>query len=99
MFLLMYLRSGASKNYEIYMRSTRLLYLSFASGITSLSVLICEIQLMQLEVSALSGTQDRFCLALFLTKLMSESVKVFHIKFVDAFLSFSTVYGTPLLGI
>jgi hypothetical protein len=53
---------------------------------------------MQLEVFAQSGTQDRFCLALFSTKLMSESVKVFHIKFVDAFLSFSTIYGTPLLG-
>jgi hypothetical protein len=54
---------------------------------------------MQLEVSALSGTQNRFCLALFSTKLVSESVKVFHIKFVYAFLSFSTIYGTPLLGV
>jgi hypothetical protein len=54
---------------------------------------------MQLEVSALSGTQDRFCLVLFSTKLMLESIKVSHIKFVDAFLSFLTIYGTPLLGI
>jgi len=38
-----YLEIGSAKNREIYMRETRLTYLSSPSGITLLSVRVCEI--------------------------------------------------------
>jgi hypothetical protein len=38
-----YLIIGSVKNYEIFMVKTRLLYLSSPTGITSLSIRICEI--------------------------------------------------------
>jgi len=38
-----YLIIGSVKNYEIFMVKTRLVYLSSPTGITSLSIRICEI--------------------------------------------------------
>jgi len=42
MFIL-YLINGSVKNYEIFMGKTRLTYLSTPTGITLLSVRVCEI--------------------------------------------------------
>jgi hypothetical protein len=66
-----------NQNCEILLEENRPLYLSFAFGTTSLSALVWEIYLLQSDVSAQSGTQDRICLSLFLIKLPSESVKEF----------------------
>jgi len=45
MFIL-YLKIGSVQNYEIFMVKTRLAYLSSPTGITSLSVRVCEICLI-----------------------------------------------------
>ena len=76
MFFILYLEIWAAKNSEIFVEISRLLYLSNVSRITSISALVCEIQLSQVDVSAQTGTQNSFGLALFLTMCMSESVKV-----------------------
>ena len=76
MFFILYLEIWAAKNSEIFVEITTLMYLSNASGITSLSSQDCEFCLSQVGVSAQTGTQNRFSLALFLTMCMSESVKV-----------------------
>jgi hypothetical protein len=65
------------KNCEIFVEEIRPVYLSFAAGTTLLSALVWEIYLLQSDVSVQSGTQDRICIALFLIKLPSESVKEF----------------------
>ena len=74
MFFILYLEIWAVKNSEIFVEITRLLYLSNVSGITSIAVQVCEISLTQVDVPVLSGTQNRFGLALLLTMCVSESV-------------------------
>ena len=76
MFFILYLEIWAAKNSEIFVKISRLLYLSNVSGITSISALVCEILLSQVDVSVQTRTQKSFGLALFLTMCMSESVKV-----------------------
>ena len=77
MFFILYLEIWAAKNSKIFVEISRLLYLSNFSGITSISIQVCEIWLPQVDVPAQTGTQNRFSLALFFTMYIPESVKVF----------------------
>mgnify|MGYP007014269540 CR=1 FL=1 len=94
-----YLWSGTSKNSEIFVEETRLMYHSFATGTTSKPARIWEISLLQSGTIAQTRTQNRLTLPLFLIKIMSESVKVVWTKVVTNFISFPNMYGTPLLDL
>jgi len=59
MMLILYLITGPVKNYEIFMMKTRLTYLSSPTGMTSLSLWICEICPFQSAVSAQTENQSR----------------------------------------
>jgi hypothetical protein len=75
--IISYLRIRISKNYEVFVEENRLVYLSFSTRTTLLSALVLEIYMLQYDVFAQSGTQDRICLSQFLIKWSSESVKEF----------------------
>ena len=65
-----------TKDYEIFMGTTRLKHLSNASRITPISDLVREISLFQVKVSAQSGTWEQFGCILFLSNLTTESGNV-----------------------
>ena len=71
-----YLWNGTSKNSEIIVVETRLMYLSFATGTMAKPARVWEISLLQSETIAQTRTQKRFALPLFFIMIISESVEV-----------------------
>ena len=78
------------------MGNSRLPSLYMASRITLIAIMVLEIQLLQIENSAQYGRPDRFCYCLFLVNLTSESGKVVHMKIVENFSGFPTIWRMPL---
>ena len=76
------------KSHESFMDESRLLYLSYATGITFISIMDWELWPLQVEVSAQSRSLNSFGCALFLSNLISESSKVVYTKIVENFISF-----------
>ena len=75
------------KSHENFMGESRLLYLSYATGITFMSGMDSELWPLQVEASALSTSLNSFGCALFPTNLTSESGKVVYTKVVENFIS------------
>ena len=59
-FILMPIKIYTTKDYEIFMGTTRLKHISNASRITPISDLVREISLFQVKVSAQSGIWKQF---------------------------------------
>jgi hypothetical protein len=80
-----------TKVYEIFMGNSRLLCLSLTARIIFLFILVCEISLLQVGGSMLSGILSSLYCPLFLANLTIESRKVILIKVADNFLIFPTI--------
>jgi hypothetical protein len=70
------------------MRVIRLMYLSNASGITFIAIVVWEIQKSQDDATVLSKNWNRICYVLFLTKSSTKFGKLFYKKVAGNFISF-----------
>jgi hypothetical protein len=73
------------------MDKSRLIYLSYGSRITIISVLVRELQSLQFGVSVQSTFRNSFGCDQFLPNLIPESEKVFCSKVVDKFIICPTI--------
>jgi hypothetical protein len=59
-FIMIYLQIWTSKSYETFIDKRRLLYVSSATGITSIAVLVWELWKSQDDIAVLSETWSSF---------------------------------------
>jgi hypothetical protein len=84
---------------EKFMEITGLEHIPNASGITFIAFMVCKIHKSQGDTSAQCEVSNRFCCALFSTKLTVESRGVFYNKVVGNFITFPTVEITTSLDL
>jgi hypothetical protein len=75
--------NSSEKSSEIFMIIMRLTYLSDASRITFIAIIVWEIQKSQGDASVLSATWNSFGCAPFSTNLTAEFGKVFYMEVVE----------------